>query len=372
MTLKEETLTPAMLQFLQYKIFGRHRVPEGWTVVTAGNPPEYNNSVRAFDIVTWDRLKRLDVEPDYAAWKEYALNSGVHPAVTTYLEIKKSDFYSIESTVDGKRFATARGWSDLSEMLKLYEKLGIPADECLVAQYLQNSRIARDFAVYYDLWGKYRSDYQVEQILDGTAGDVVLEKAKAARFDERLSLLGLLLGAVTEEVKAVCMDEQILTELAACFKGLRMALMAPGATEAAAVEVQINVRRTAMEAGKRAGSLSADARHIGQRVIKILEEVMSGAISLRQVIESRRTDLKTAATEASAKLENLFTFCTEAFGSGQEIQILVTELTISTWSAKFISRYGCKSYYAHNQGLLLDDRTRDLLAQIDELTMPLQ
>ena len=40
-----ETLAPSMLQFLQYKIFGRHKVPEGWIVVTAGNPPEYNKGV---------------------------------------------------------------------------------------------------------------------------------------------------------------------------------------------------------------------------------------------------------------------------------------------------------------------------------------
>ena len=32
---------------------GVYRVPDGWIVVTAGNP-EYNNSVREFDIVTWD------------------------------------------------------------------------------------------------------------------------------------------------------------------------------------------------------------------------------------------------------------------------------------------------------------------------------
>ena len=63
-----ETLAPSMLQFLQYKIFGRHKVPDGWIVVTAGNPPEYNNSVREFDIVTWDRLKRVDVEPALDAW----------------------------------------------------------------------------------------------------------------------------------------------------------------------------------------------------------------------------------------------------------------------------------------------------------------
>ena len=28
-----ETLSPAMLQFLQYKTFGRHRVPQGWVIV---------------------------------------------------------------------------------------------------------------------------------------------------------------------------------------------------------------------------------------------------------------------------------------------------------------------------------------------------
>ena len=88
-----ETLAPSMLQFLQYKVFGTHRVPDGWIVVTAGNPPEYNNSVREFDIVTWDRLKRIDVEPDFDVWKEYALSKGVHPAITSFLEIKKDCFY---------------------------------------------------------------------------------------------------------------------------------------------------------------------------------------------------------------------------------------------------------------------------------------
>ena len=52
-----ETLAPAMLQFLQYKTFGQHKVPEGWIIVTAGNPPEYNHSVREFDIASWDRVK---------------------------------------------------------------------------------------------------------------------------------------------------------------------------------------------------------------------------------------------------------------------------------------------------------------------------
>ena len=102
-----ETLAPAMLQFLQYKIFGKHRVPEGWIVVTAGNPPEYNNSVHEYDIATWDRLKRIDIDPDYSVWKEYAYQKGIHPAILSYLDIKKDNFYKIETTIEGKTYITA-------------------------------------------------------------------------------------------------------------------------------------------------------------------------------------------------------------------------------------------------------------------------
>ena len=105
-----ETLAPTMLQFLQCKMFGNQKVPEGWIIVAAGNPPEYNKSVRDFDIVTLDRIKKIDVEENYEVWKEYAYQAEIHPAILAYLEIRKDHFYRIETTVDGKVFATARGW----------------------------------------------------------------------------------------------------------------------------------------------------------------------------------------------------------------------------------------------------------------------
>ena len=83
-----ETLAPSMLQFLQYKVFGRHRVPDGWAIVTAGNPPEYNRSVREFDVVTMDRVRVLEVEADYEAWKRYAREKGLHNAILNFLDLK--------------------------------------------------------------------------------------------------------------------------------------------------------------------------------------------------------------------------------------------------------------------------------------------
>ena len=89
--------------------------------------------MREFDVVTWDRLRRIDVETDFNIWKEYAHVSGVHPAVLTHLEVKRDDFYRIETTVDGKTFVTARGWSDLSTMIGFYEKCIFDVDENLVS-----------------------------------------------------------------------------------------------------------------------------------------------------------------------------------------------------------------------------------------------
>ena len=376
-----ETLTPVMLQFLQYKVFGRHRVPDGWIVVTAGNPPEYNNSVRQFDIVTLDRLKRIDVEPDFNVWKAYAYHSGVHAAVLTYLEIKKRDFYLVETTVDGKQFVTARGWSDLSEMIRLYEKLDIPVDEDLVAQYLQNPRIARDFAVYYDLWNKYRSDYQVDAILAGEADARTISRAQSAPFDERLSLLGLLLDHVRADVKQVCREEEILAQLLGVMKAVRMDSMRPGTNMAETVEKQIALKRTAMDTGAKAGNLSADGRHVLNGVISFLMDVRAAMVQaealtaaagmalLKKALDDRSTALKASAAKAGEKVNHMFRFCEEVFGDGQEIMILVTELTIDADSTRFISRHGCEAYFAHNKDLLLHQRQKELLAQIDTIAL---
>ena len=365
-----ETLAPAMLQFLQFKIFGRHRVPDGWIVVTAGNPPAYNNSVHEFDIVTWDRLKRIDIEPDCKAWKEYAAETMVHPAIRSYLDIKESDFYRVEASVDGRTFVTARGWSDLSDMLRLYEKHGLPVDNELVIQYLQNKEVAKSFALYYDLFRKYQSDYQIDRIFAGRAEEEILLRARAAKFDEKLSLLGLLLSGLEEKFAAIESDEQLNDSLLAAAKELRDG----DETDEAALAALIGRKKESLAAAKQAGQISRRDQQMQHCTIAALEQAQSALSAggelmptLRSLLAERREALKQSAAQAGEALENTFAFCEKAFGEGQELLILVTELTADKHSAHFIARYGSEGYYRHNKALLVYERQETILRELDAL-----
>ena len=191
-----ETLAPTMLQFLQCKTFGNQAVPGGWIIVAAGNPPEYNKSVREFDLVTLDRVRRIDIEPKLSVWQDYARAHRLHPAVTAYLELRPQHFYKIENDVDGVQFVTARGWEDLSAYLQAADRLALPVDEGVIGQYLRHPEVARDFAAYWVLYRKYHEDYGVEDILQGKPYDAVIARAMDASFDERISLVSLLLAGL--------------------------------------------------------------------------------------------------------------------------------------------------------------------------------
>ena len=370
-----ETLSPLMLQFLQYKVFGGHRIPDGWIIVTAGNPPEYNESAREFDVVTLDRLKKITVEPDYDAWKKYAAQAGIHPAVMSFLHNKRDRFYSVETTVSGKTIVTPRGWEDLSKMLLLYDQNGIEADEDLIIQYLQNTRIAREFSVFLDLYNKYRTEYPVDDMLDGILTDEMKDRIADAGFDEVYTLIGLLLSNVSEDIRGCMEERRILESVRSCLKQYRQndSALPPHQSMKAIIE--------RLEKGRMAGLRSRSlTRQEGDRLLRtqgMLYDI-SDKISDRQTYEdtfdiirddysdriSRHTE---RADRVRARLDNLFSVAEKCWGDGKEMLLILTELTADPDSVDFISTYGCDAYFRHNKNLLFNERDLEIEKEIEDL-----
>ena len=369
-----ETLAPMMLQFLQCKTFGNQALPQGWIIVAAGNPPEYNKSVRDFDVVTLDRVKRMDVEADFSVWKEYARRKDLHGAVVSYLDIKKENFYHVETTVDGLQFATARGWEDLSELIYAYEKLGLRVNRQVVEQYIQMPRIARDFTNYLELYYKYQRTYHVDDILRGQwPGTTVLE-LRAAPFDERLSVLGLLLSRLSQSAGETRRQDALTGELHAALLTVRQRLSGGQAAQAVLADLTAQ-RQMELRRAKDAGQLDKETRDTGLRVVNTLEEYRqrlqlgqipdSGAMdALREWFGGQVERRKSTGEVAGAEFDNAFRFLEETFGNSQELVLFVTEITAGYDTSWFVENFGCDAYFRHNKELLFDDTRRQLSAKI--------
>lgn len=370
-----ETLAPMMLQFLQCKTFGNQRLPEGWLIAAAGNPPEYNRSVRDFDVVTLDRVRRIDVQEDFAVWKEYAVRKGLHGAVVSYLDIKKDCFYRVETTADGLQFATARGWEDLSELLTVYEELGLRAGREVIGQYIQLPRIAKDFANYLELYEKYQRAYHVEEILSGTWQTFTETELRAAPFDETLSVMGLLFARLSESARAARKQDAFVTALHGALLSLREQL-GGGAEPQAALEGLAEERRAALRLEREAGRLDGERRDLFQREIQTLEDYRSrlretdknaSEEAMQRVREwfGAETEQRAALGErAGAQFDNAFRFLEQSLGQGQELVIFVTEITAGYDTSWFVEHFGCDAYFRHNQELLFDDTRRRIREEI--------
>lgn len=130
-----------------------------------------------------------------------------------------------------------------------------------------------------------------------------------------------------------------------------------------------------------AGSLSDAQRRKGKRMIRFLE-TQKKELALEGIADGEQgfTRIKGAFAEQTGKLkekttltrnriENLFRFAEEAFAEGNEMLILVTELTVNNDSARFIGQFGCPAYDRHSKDLMLSERRNSLFDEIAALDL---
>lgn len=373
-----ETLAPAMLQFLQCKTFGNHAVPEGWIIVAAGNPPEYNKSVREFDVVTLDRVKKIEVEPDFGVWKEYAYRQEVHPAVISYISTRIAHFYQMETTVDGMFFATPRGWEDLSRLMGVYEKLGKTVDREVVLQYIQYPKIAKDFANYLELYYKYQADYQIDQLMEGKIEEILLMRIRHASFDEKLSVVSLILARILEGFRETYKKEACITMLLEVLKQVKVRMNNEKSVASLLEELLQETQKTyeykvkAKILNKEEGNALRNTISELERYQKVLK--LEGIVDnntaferVRGLFAEENMSYQNQVDAAGKKLEYGFDFMEIAFGNTQEMISFITELNTNFYSVQFLQNYECERYYQYNKNLLFDQKRADILNRIEHL-----
>ena len=360
-----ETLAPTMLQFLQNKTFGNQKVPAGWIIVAAGNPSEYNKSVRDFDVVTMDRIRYIHVETDYYVWKEYAISKHIHPMILSYLELKPNNFYTVSTSVDGMEFVTARGWEDLSYLLYTYEKMHLEISQDTIYEYLHHEDIAEDVFAYYLVYKKYQDDYGIDDILNGNVSSSIYARLFNADFDERVSVVNLVMDGLLRQVNLYSFEKNCTDLWFGFLKNYRNHMD---------VSYVDHVKEfIALYHDKLQAELLSDAqKHEYEFVLEQIQKVnVDASLDSKSRFDcstkpffKQKENMESIESDLKLQIENAFEFMESAFKNGQEMTIFVTNLTMSAEMALYLSSHTIGIYEKYKQVLLIGSQKARLLDEL--------
>ena len=368
-----ETLAPVMLTLLQDKKFGGYEIPDGWVLVTAGNPPgDINRSAREFDVVTDDRLSFIEVESTYGVWKNYAIAHGVHQSILAFLDRHPGSFRSANTDTDGTHVITPRGWEDLSFLVKAAEALKTEINTDQVRTVIHDNRVAAEFATYYSLWKKYESEYSVKDILDGKNTDGFAAKASKAEVDEKYALTNLVIGELGKRIRSHMELDDAYMEAVGHVPTMKQFISMFPNRAAEAPRVEAGAIRDVIARRKAGHNLSSEMEAVLLGAIDILEKVDAKTPEGLNEHFSRKGKLYSRITESAKKIgeqtDNAYTFLQKAFGEDSEnIAIMTAELLENPTYGKFFSHSpitGAKFTHALS-AFNLSSREKETEANID-------
>jgi hypothetical protein len=130
-----------------------------------------------------------------------------------------------------------------------------------------------------------------------------------------------------------------------------------------------------------AGTLSGEDKRKNRAIIRFLEQrerqlrlennddAGSAFGMLKSSFDAEVSKMKEENAAIQSRLHNLFTFSEVAFMDGNEVLVLVTELTVNAYSSRFIATYGSEDYKRHNEDLMLHERQDDIMNEINALEL---
>jgi MoxR-like ATPase len=162
---------PAMQGIAQQLILdrkvGSYSAPDGWFIWAAGNRKEDRASVFEMPAPLANRFLHLEVKPDFGAFKDYALEAGMHEQVLAFLSFRPTLLHKPDT--QSPNWPSPRSWEMAS---RLHEaNLGIePA---------VGKAASGEFNAFLKI---YRALPQLDDILSGKGSGIPFPEEPSARY----------------------------------------------------------------------------------------------------------------------------------------------------------------------------------------------
>ncbi len=126
--LDELNAAPAMVQASCYQLvldrkLGEYTLPEGWSIVAAGNRESDRAVTTRMPTPLRNRFVHLEFEVDTQEWCEWAIQTGIRPEVIAFLRFRPALLSAFDR--DSNAFPSPRSWEFVSRILNANPKTKI-------------------------------------------------------------------------------------------------------------------------------------------------------------------------------------------------------------------------------------------------------
>lgn len=175
--LDEINTAPPAVQASAYQLIldrkvGEYELPEGWSIVAAGNRENDRGVVYKMPPPLANRFVHFEMEVNFDDWKAWAYKRKIDSSIIGYLAYDKSMLFTFDPTSNEKSFATPRSWEYVDSIIKS----GIEAE--LILDSISGA-VGRKSAVGYLGFKKVMKDLpDFSTILDGSLTQMKEEDTK--------------------------------------------------------------------------------------------------------------------------------------------------------------------------------------------------
>jgi MoxR-like ATPase len=160
-------------QLILDRRIGNYQLPDGWFVWAAGNRKEDRASVFDMPTALANRFAHIEISPDVASFKSYAIAHGVSEHIISFLAFRPELLHRVDPAQPA--WPSPRSWFMADRLLKA----GMSADSAVGAA------VSAEFSAFIKLYKKLPN---VEAILEGNGEKVPCPTELSVKYATTVSL----------------------------------------------------------------------------------------------------------------------------------------------------------------------------------------
>lgn len=113
-----QSVQGAAYQLILNRKIGDYKLPDGWSVLAAGNRTSDRSIAHAMPAALANRFVHLDFDIDVDEWNVWAMNNEIHTDVRAFIKFRPNLLHSFDPATNPRAFPSPRSWSFVNDVYK--------------------------------------------------------------------------------------------------------------------------------------------------------------------------------------------------------------------------------------------------------------